>query len=138
MGESLKIQPESNEPRKPEARKSAEVVYLKNFATYSDIPGGHLLQEEYERTKKAAEETGAEAKRTLAINANTYAGKAGITLSDDSLVLYSILCKDEDISSDLLHGDQQRLAEVLRMEGRAADAEKLIAAYKKVNPGMKF
>jgi hypothetical protein len=124
-----RIQPESNEPRKPEARESAEVVYINDFAAYSALPGGHLKREEFERIKNAATEADTKVNEVYAINAKTYAGQAEITLSPESLKLYSILRSDNDISSDLLRGDQQILAEVLRIEGRVADAEKLIAAY---------
>ncbi len=123
---------------KPEEPKSAEIFYLKNFATYSAIPGGHLLREEFDRTKAAAENPDVTINTNFSRNANFIAGEADIVLSDESLKLYSILVSDNDISSELLHGDQQRLAEVLRMEGKAADAEKLIAAYHAVNPEMKF
>lgn len=136
MGERLKIQSEPDYIREPETPKSAEVVYLKNFVTYSALPGAHLEREEYERVTKAAEKPGAKVNETSAINANTYARHAKITLlPESSLKLYSILVSDNDISSDLLHGDQQRLAEVLRMEGKVADAEKLIDAY---SPIIKF
>lgn len=121
-------------PRQGPDAGSAEVFYIKNFATYSTLPGAHLTRGEYARTKDAAEKPGVEVNEVYATNAQTYADKAGIVLSPKTLVLYSILRKDENISSDLLHGDQQRLAEVLRIEGRAADAEKLIAAY----PVIKF
>lgn len=137
-GNEQRIQSGAEHAGKPEVSKSAEIVYLKNFATYSAIPGAHLLREEFDRIKAAAEKPGARVNKTLAISAQMYAGEAGITLSDDSLILYSILCKDEDISSDLLRGDQQRLAEVLRMEGKAADATKLEKACIARNPSMKF
>lgn len=129
-----RIQPESNEPRKPEAPKSAEIVYINDFAEYSAIPGGHLKREEYERVAKAAEEPGVKVNEVYAINAKTYARQADITLSPESLILYSVLRSDRDISSELLHSDQPILAETLRMEGRADDAQKLIAAY----PVIKF
>jgi hypothetical protein len=119
---------------KPEARKSAEIHYINDFAKYSAIPGGHLKREEYERVAKAAEEPDVKVNEVYAINAKTYARQADITLSPDSLKLYSILVSDNDISSDLLHGDQQVLAEVLRIEGRGEDAQKLIAAH----PNIKF
>ncbi|MFA5997936.1 MAG: hypothetical protein WC814_00875 [Candidatus Paceibacterota bacterium] len=129
-----RIQPESNEPRKPEAQESAEVVYINDFAAYSALPGGHLKREEFERIKNAAEDPSVKVNEVYATNATTYARQAEITLSPESLILYSVLRSDRDISSELLRGDQQILAEVLRIEGRAADAEKLIAAY----PVIKF
>ncbi|MDP2665551.1 MAG: hypothetical protein Q8P23_02840 [bacterium] len=114
---------------KPEEPKSAEIVYINDFAEYSAIPGGHLKREEYERVAKAAEEPDVKVNEVYTINAKTYARHADITLSPKSLIMYSVLRGDHDISSELLFGDQQVLAEVLRMEGRADDAQKLIAAY---------
>lgn len=124
-----RIQPESNEPREPEAKKSAEVVYINDFAAYSALPGGHLKREEFERVKSAAEEPDVKVNEVYAINAKTYAGHADITLSPESLILYSVLRSDRDLSSNLLYGDQQILAEALRIEGRADDVQKLVAAY---------
>jgi hypothetical protein len=129
-----RIQQEENYAPKPEARKSAEIIYINDFAAYSAIPGGHLKREEYERVTKAAEEPEVKVNEVFAIHAKTYARHADITLSPESLILYSVLRSDRDISSELLYGDQQVLAEVLRMEGRADDAQKLIAAY----PVIKF
>lgn len=134
-GGAERIQPESNEHTEPEAKKSAEVVYINDFAAYSALPGGHLKREEYERIKNAAEEPGVKVNEVYAINAKTYAGHAGITLSPESLILYSVLRSDREISSELLLSDQPILAEVLRMEGRADDAQKLIDAY---SPVIKF
>jgi hypothetical protein len=133
-----RVQHEENYAPKPEARKSAEIHYINDFAEYSAIPGGHLKREEYERIKNAAEELDVKVNEVYATNAKTYARHADITLSPESLILYSVLRSDRDISSDLLHGDQQVLAEVLRMEGRTDDAQKLIAAYTARSPGMKF
>ncbi|MDP1689939.1 MAG: hypothetical protein Q8L52_01925 [bacterium] len=96
-----RIQPESNEPRQPEARESAEISYIDDFAEYSAIPGGHLTREEYERVTKAAEEPNVKVNEVYAINAKTYAGQADITLSPESLILYSVLRSDRDISSEL-------------------------------------
>lgn len=120
-----RIQPES----KPEARESAEIAYINDYAAYSALPGGHLTREEYERIKSAAEDPGVKVNEVYSTNATTYARHAEITLSPESLVLYSILRSDREISPELSRGDQQVLAEALRIEGRAADAEKLIAAY---------
>src|SRR3989344_7965478 len=128
-GGTHKIELEQNYHRAPNVKKNGEMSYINDFAEYSGIPGAHLNREEFERTKTAAEEPGARVNETLAINAQTYARKADIPLSHESLVLYSVLRKDEDISSGLLLGDQQILAEVLRIEDRADDAKKLIAAY---------
>lgn len=124
-----RIQHEENYAPKPEARKSAEIIYINDFAEYSALPGGHLKREEYERVAKAVEEPDVKINEVFAINAKTYAGHADITLSPESLILYSVLRSDRDISSELLQSDQPILAEVLRMEGRADDAQKLIAAY---------
>jgi len=117
-----------------EGTQRAETFFINGFDEYSGIPGAHLNREEFERIKTAAEEPGARVSETLAANVQTYARKADISLSHESLVLYSVLRKDEDISSDLLLSDQQILAEVLRIEGKADDAKKLIAAY----PILKF
>ena len=133
-GGTQRIESGQDYPRAPEVKKSTEIFFINDFAEYSGIPGTHLNREEFERTKTAAEEPGTRVNETLAINAQTYARKADISLSHESLVLYSVLRKDEDISSDLLLSDQQILAEVLRIEGKADDAKKLIAAY----PILKF
>jgi len=124
-----RIQPQSNEPRQPEARESAEIAYINDFAAYSAIPGGHLLREEFERVKAAAEKPDVTINSNFSRNANFIAGLADIILSPESLILYSVLRSDRAISSELLRGDQPILAEALRMEGRADDAKKLIAAY---------
>jgi hypothetical protein len=126
-----RIQPESNEPRKPEAPKSAEIIYINDFAEYFAISDEHprLLREEFDRIKTAAENPDVTINPNFSRNANFIAGLADITLSPKSLILYSVLRSDGDISSELLAGDQQVLAEVLRMEGRAADATKLEKAY---------
>lgn len=108
---------------------------INDFAEYSALPGGHLTREEYERVAKAAEEPDVKVNEVYAVNAKTYASHAGITLPPKSLILYSVLRSDRDISSDLLQSDQPILAEALRMEGRADDAQKLIAAY---SPVIKF
>lgn len=138
MGESLKIPSEPAYTGEPEKPKSAEIVYIDDFAKYSALPGGHLLREEFDRIKAAAENPGVTTNTNFSSNANSIAGFADITLSDKSLILYSVLRSDDGISSELLAGDQQVLAEVLRMEGRGADATKLEKAYTTANPGMKF
>jgi len=119
---------------KPEERGSAEVAYIDDFATYSALPGGHLKREEYERVTKAAREPDVKVNEMYALHAKAYARHADITLSPESLILYSVLRGDRDISSKLLRSDQPILAEVLRIEGKTADAQKLIAAY----PVIKF
>lgn len=127
MEESSKIQ--------PEGQKSPEITPIYDFAAYSARPGGHLQREEYEHVTEAAKDPATEVNEVYAINAKTYARKAGIPLSPTSLTLYSVLRGDRKLSSELLIGDQQLLAEVLRIEGRADDVEKLIAAY---HPVIKF
>lgn len=124
-----RVQHEENYAPKPEVRKSAEIHYINDFAAYSALSGGHLLREEFDRTKAAAENSDVTINTNFSRNANFIAGEADIILSDKSLKLYSILRSDTEISSDLLHSDQPILAEALRMEGRADDAQKLIAAY---------
>jgi hypothetical protein len=129
-----RIESEQDHTREPEAKKSAEIHYINDFAEYSAIPGGHLLREEFDRTKAAAENPDVTINTNFSRNANFIAGLADITLSPKSLILYSVLRSDGDISSELLAGDQQVLAEVLRIEGRGEDAQKLIAAH----PNIKF
>ncbi len=128
-----KIQPES------ETERSAEVISINradsetagrenNFDAYTALGGGHLTEAEYQRIKTAAK-AGAKANEIYITNAKSYARAAGITLSPEALTLYSILRSDQNISSDLLHSDQQRLAEILRIMGNAEDLQKLVARH---------
>lgn len=122
----------------PEVPKSAKLIYYNAFSEYSALPGGHLTREEFNRVVSAFKNPATEVNKNFAANAETIADVAGIALTDESLIFYSVLRSDREISSELLNGDPQVLAEVLRIQGRAEDAKKLIDAYHAVNPGMKF
>lgn len=131
------------EETQPEVEKSADVIPINraaseraenDFAAYTSLGGGHLTEAEYQRVKNAAAKAGAKANEIYITNAKVSAEVAGITLSPEALALYSILRGDTNIYSDLLHSDQQRLAEVLRIMGNADDLQKLIAKH----PNIKF
>ena len=145
MGENLKIQFEPDYIRKPEGQKSADVIdinraalaraekELDDFADYKALKTGHLTLAEYQRIMNSAKNPVTD-NETLLASARVAANLTGITLSPKELSLYSILRSDSDILSDLLHGDQQRLAEVLRITGRTKDLQDLVRSH----PNIKF
>lgn len=139
--ESLPEKPLISE--EPQEKKGAEILPFKRevagteekedtFDAYQAL-GGHLTAVEYQRIKERAREAGTQMNETFRMNAQSYAKFAGITLSPETLLLYSVLRSDWDISSNLLHSDQPRLAEALRIAGHADDVEKLIAKYPNIN-----
>jgi len=128
----------------PEVERSADVIPINkaaseaaknenNFDAYMALGCGHLTEAEYQRINAAAK-AGAKANEIYITNAKVSAEVAEITLSPEALALYSILRSDPDILSDLLHSDQQRLAEVLRIMGNTDDLKSLVDNH----PNIKF
>jgi hypothetical protein len=132
-GSAERVPREENAAQKPEVQESAEIHFINDYAKYSALPGEKLLKrEEFDRVTQAAMDPDTKVNEIFAVNAGQYADREGITLSKEDLKLYSVLRGDDDISSPKLRSDQPRLAEVLRMQGRPDDAEKLIAAFPNV------
>ena len=131
--------PEKAKAVEPQEKRSATILPFKapetaekesDFAKYQNM-GGHLTETEYQRFKNpspVAKSSRNEIRGnpTYAENAKSYAARAGFTLSNETLAVYLMLVQDEEISSPLLRGDQQKLAEALRITGNRTDLEKFI------------
>lgn len=138
-----RIQAEPDEVEEPKVRRSADIIPIEKaasakkeaesgFAAYQ-ASGGHLTAAEYQRITEYAGEANTNARGIFSSNARSYANNAGIDLSPESLALYSLLRSDEDISSELSRGDQQILAETLRILGKTDDVRKLIDTYPNID-----
>lgn len=113
-------------PEEPQEKKSADIVYIPTYMTYSAI-GGHMTKKEYETVSLIAG-TETPVNNMYKSHAQTNAEVVGITLSDDVLDLYARLrdYRTPDVPNTLaIISDQELLAEVLRFKGNGSDVEKM-------------